>query len=885
MLVYVGTIMPYRLAFIEYRLQIGDVDSDDYVCITPDLVFGWEVWDYVVDGFFWFDLFFNFVLSYPDKYNQEITDPGKIAINYITGYFIVNIMGCFPGNAFLPVVEMIGIDPGGCGDRSRGNDAARLLRLQRVSRLVRLARLIRVSRYFADMQESMNEWMQEIIKRAAFINLILGLVWIVHVLSCGWYICAAMHYDHSSTWVARRTIPGTAAGHSLLDEPPQVQWIHSMYVIFTVFTTVGFGDVSAQTVGECLYIIFVMLVGAIVHSIIIGNVINIVSKQTDEQIWRQGQKSLLTAFGHQTFIEPREIYQLTKHIDSSATHFQYDRQELRKLLHSGTIAREMLGRLPDKLFKGFLMRTRFIATCQSACYGGALPPRFSLLLSTCLTQQYFSDSEIIVKQHDSAMHIYIVMSGVFAAIGDPGTQGGGDAIVSQSHFENMPFVRENVTRSSPKTVKDTLGAATITVSENAKKARQQVVKGINQIRNKQIEDSVEQEVTVATEIGRRFSSHDGLHFSLHVPDPSRLGQKNHAWVPATSSHAQWLEVDLGRPKLVSGVRIAGHPRKRLWVTSFTVITSLVNDFDNEYVCRFEVKSGCFDNVTEVDHDIPAHMTRFIRIVPRTWNENIGLRCGILSRPLALYPYKIWGSKNYFGDELFFSGLRKSTVRCEHAGEALLLHKRDLIADDPNGARLFADFPQFQKVLVVIARRREQHRLRLLRKLTTRHLRHGIRGLAAVIIQDFFRRRAKRRRKRTGDYISSILTQTSAFDTFRMATANHHESEFANGKNEGSEAEEVSSPRSAAASWRLHPRNENLSQEQKINKMFKVIQEMAGKMEGLQAGHFELAGQLDHIASRLDEQRIRGGSKRPATTPEDVQMRRLIEPPRESSLVL
>ncbi|CAK9038711.1 unnamed protein product [Durusdinium trenchii] len=49
-------------------------------------------------------------------------------------------------------------------------------------------------------------------------------------------------------------------------QSPEVQWLHSFYFVLTVFTTVGFGDMSAFTEAEIGYVCFTMLLGAIVNS-------------------------------------------------------------------------------------------------------------------------------------------------------------------------------------------------------------------------------------------------------------------------------------------------------------------------------------------------------------------------------------------------------------------------------------------------------------------------------------------------------------------------------------------------------------------------------------------------------------------------------------------
>ena len=62
---------------------------------------------------------------------------------------------------------------------------------------------------------------------------------------------------------------------TLLDRPGPEQWIHACYFILTVFTIVGFGDMSALTTLELCYVSIVMLVGTIVHSILVSEMINI----------------------------------------------------------------------------------------------------------------------------------------------------------------------------------------------------------------------------------------------------------------------------------------------------------------------------------------------------------------------------------------------------------------------------------------------------------------------------------------------------------------------------------------------------------------------------------------------------------------------------------
>merc|ERR1712194_722219 len=102
-----------------------------------------------------------------------------------------------------------------------------------------------------------------------------ALLWSAHILCCGWYICAALNPDLTETWVYKEQ-DGGGPGEVFHMEPGD-QWLRSLYFVITVFTTVGFGDQLPHNSSEIYYTYLVMFVGTILHSIIIGQVIDLVT--------------------------------------------------------------------------------------------------------------------------------------------------------------------------------------------------------------------------------------------------------------------------------------------------------------------------------------------------------------------------------------------------------------------------------------------------------------------------------------------------------------------------------------------------------------------------------------------------------------------------------
>ena len=79
-------------------------------------------------------------------------------------------------------------------------------------------------------------------------------------------------------------------------EPPLTQWAYSMHYIFTVVTTVGFGDISPVGKAEIIYTAIIMFVGVVINSVIVGEVISIVSRLDTVQIHIDARRSCVYSF-------------------------------------------------------------------------------------------------------------------------------------------------------------------------------------------------------------------------------------------------------------------------------------------------------------------------------------------------------------------------------------------------------------------------------------------------------------------------------------------------------------------------------------------------------------------------------------------------------------
>jgi hypothetical protein len=104
---YAVTVTPYRVAFVE-------VDDP-----------AWETIDYLIDSLFFIDVLLNFFTVYKDNNENLVINHKKIALNYLTSWFFVDIFSCIPFQLIL----------------DEGLNYNALMRMGRLPRLYRIVKL------------------------------------------------------------------------------------------------------------------------------------------------------------------------------------------------------------------------------------------------------------------------------------------------------------------------------------------------------------------------------------------------------------------------------------------------------------------------------------------------------------------------------------------------------------------------------------------------------------------------------------------------------------------------------------------------------------------------------------------------------------------------
>eukprot|EP00928_Gymnodinium_smaydae_P047872 TRINITY_DN31984_c0_g1_i1.p1 TRINITY_DN31984_c0_g1~~TRINITY_DN31984_c0_g1_i1.p1 ORF type:complete len:719 (+),score=104.90 TRINITY_DN31984_c0_g1_i1:42-2198(+) len=426
LLVYTGTVFLFRICFVEFHIE-------EPIKEHP----GWDTFDDIVNGMFIFDLCVRFFFSYRAANDREVDSFILCAQNYFCGYFFINLIACLPGR-FVALVFLESADSDSSSNCQR---ALRIARLQRAWRLCRLVRLQRIAHIVSRAAKSPSWRSVNRVRCLRIFNFGLGLMYVVHVMACGWYLCAALHYDPSETWVALRTVDSIGAV-SLLSRGPAEQWVHAMYFILTVFSTVGFGDMAPRTTTEIIYVGFTMMVGAVVHSSLVGEVIAAVRSESQADAYVSQQTRLVEDFAKHVQLDSESQKRMRAWVCAQARGWltpRFDQMEMKQLVIEKGIPWSLMVQLKNQLFRGKLVMNRFFHVCGSL----HIPPRLPLTVALMSHHVRCSGGDIVYRFDDFPFNMYIVLQGTFAHIALPSAGAQGDV-----SLRSMSLLAESVHSSS-----------------------------------------------------------------------------------------------------------------------------------------------------------------------------------------------------------------------------------------------------------------------------------------------------------------------------------------------------------------------------------------------------------------------------------------------------
>uniref|UniRef100_A0A3Q3VRW1 Voltage-gated delayed rectifier potassium channel KCNH4 n=1 Tax=Mola mola TaxID=94237 RepID=A0A3Q3VRW1_MOLML len=382
---YVAVTVPYNVCFT----VVGRRDEGSSAPRSPP-----SVSDILVEILFILDILLNFRTTFVSTSGQVVYDARSICVHYVTTWLFVDLIAALPFD--LLYAFNINVYFG-----------VHLLKTVRLLRLLRLLqKLERYSQYSAvvltllmSMFALLAHWMACLTPSFSLAKR-LGTPYFVSPLNTMVPATA-----NSSQWNASGSEVG-GGGLGVLGGGPSMRssYVTSLYFALSSLTSVGFGNVSANTNSEKIFSICTMLIGALMHAVVFGNVTAIIQRMYSRRsLYHTRTKDL------KDFIR---VHRLPKAMEQRMLEcFQTTWS-----VNNGIDVSELLKDFPDELRADIAMHLNKellqLPLFESASRGCLRS--LSLIIKT----SFCAPGEFLIRQGDALQAIYFVCSGSMEVLKD-----------------------------------------------------------------------------------------------------------------------------------------------------------------------------------------------------------------------------------------------------------------------------------------------------------------------------------------------------------------------------------------------------------------------------------------------------------------------------------
>ncbi|XP_059480211.1 potassium voltage-gated channel protein eag isoform X3 [Neocloeon triangulifer] len=262
---YTAIMVPYNVAF-------KNKTSEDVSLLVVDSI---------VDVIFFIDIVLNFHTTFVGPGGEVVSDPRVIRMNYLKSWFVIDLLSCLPYdvfNAFDHDEDVSNCSTSGDYD---DNGIGSLFSALKVVRLLRLGRVVRKLDRYLEYGAAM------------LILLLCFYMLVAHWLACIWYSIGRSDADngiqyswlwklanvtqspYSYIWSNDSNAPELVNGPSR-----KTMYVTALYFTMTCMTSVGFGNVAAETDNEKIFTICMMIIAALLYATIFGHVTTIIQQMT-----------------------------------------------------------------------------------------------------------------------------------------------------------------------------------------------------------------------------------------------------------------------------------------------------------------------------------------------------------------------------------------------------------------------------------------------------------------------------------------------------------------------------------------------------------------------------------------------------------------------------
>lgn len=330
-ILYSITVSPYLLAF--------SVESN--FSITFDII---------SDIIFLFDLIINFFIAFYDsEIDILITSKQKIALRALTNYFLIDFCSSIPFSVICLCIKLNTDNEEGIKKYKRIQD---IDSIEKLFRLLKWLKLLKIFKYKLNKKgtnpnsSNKNFHLISVLKKTklgVFIKFLLFISLLVHCCSCMWIFIGKLYINELNTnsWLNNS---------QMINQSNIAIYTSSLYFLMNSMLSDGYGDITATSLIERIFMIFFMSIGCAIYSLMLTTLSSIFSK-IEPKALIFSQKELMLEQLRYEYPIPDSLYD---NIKKALRHDYYSwKEDQIKLLDSlpGSLKNDLYLKMHEKQIK------------------------------------------------------------------------------------------------------------------------------------------------------------------------------------------------------------------------------------------------------------------------------------------------------------------------------------------------------------------------------------------------------------------------------------------------------------------------------------------------------------------------------------------------------
>ena len=272
----------YILIFLPYYLAHDSIINASYLNIKIILF-------YIVDIFYIIDFIISFFRSY---YNYEeilIKNVYDMIIHYIKNWFLLDLLAAIPFYSILFFLEKKNLKTKYFSHYAIKHNSYKNIgvKMNNIHYLLLTTKLLKTFKCFSDNNRALSKLLNLLFK-SDFIeeksDIILAIF--IFVVSTNFGTCIFI-------FLGKNVYPSWINTMKLENESFSNIYICSLYYLVTTITTVGYGDISGNSIQEIIFQIILLIIGTCAYSYLLTSASNFIKKENKKTIVFENKLKIL----------------------------------------------------------------------------------------------------------------------------------------------------------------------------------------------------------------------------------------------------------------------------------------------------------------------------------------------------------------------------------------------------------------------------------------------------------------------------------------------------------------------------------------------------------------------------------------------------------------